>query len=175
MICPGCNTPRVVHPYAHTENPPCAIWPRCPRCDAATKADASDTGGSWKVIRVELGLCDICAIREERAREYAAGKSKNTLIIGAYTYSADRSNCVPLGEKDPHPFQQNRGMAGRRFDIERLDGSPPFSCFSLWAGGEVDGYSRDRMPDNARFLNGAERADASGITCFNPSRAKVAS
>lgn len=168
LICERCETPGI----RHSSLDDCAAWPRCPRCGAATKPDASDTSGSWKPIRLELGLCNICAIREERAREYVSGKAKDTLIIDGYTYGADRRNCVPLGNKDPHPGAQFRGMAGRRFDIERFDGSPPFSCYSLWAGGAVDEWSRDRMPDNARFLNGARRSQVGEITCFDSSKGR---
>lgn len=170
MICPGCNTRGVVHAYGQTTNPPCASWPRCPRCADAFNPDAKYIASRTDDIRGELGICYCCAIREERARDYAAGKSKRTLVIDGYTYSADSGNSVPLGQPDPQPRATMRGMAGRRFDIERLDGTPPFSCYSLWAGGEVDQWSKDRMPDNARFLNGARRANASGTTCFNPSR-----
>lgn len=170
MICPGCGTPNVIHAYGQTDNPPCATWARCPRCGAANNVEAKYRPGVTVDIRDELGICYICAIREERAREYAAGKSKRTLIINGYTYAADPANSVPLGNPDPHPRTSMRGMAGRRFDIERFDGTPPFSCYSLWAGGEVDEWSRDRMPDNARFLNGAERAQVGPTTCFNPSR-----
>ncbi|MDF2382447.1 hypothetical protein JMG10_13275 [Nostoc ellipsosporum NOK] len=175
MICPGCNTPGVVHAGGRGENPPCADWPRCPRCNAANDGARNYREGRTRDICEELGVCYVCAIREERARDYAAGKAKNTLIIDGYTYSADRANSVPLGNPDPRPGTPMRGMAGRRFDIERFDGTPPFSCYSLWAGGPVDEWSRERMPDNARFLNGAKRVNASGITCFNGSSEAAAS
>lgn len=170
MICPGCGARHVRHAGSHTADPPCASWPRCPRCNEPHNGGTNYRAGAERDICEELGICYLCAIREQRAREYASGKSPRTLIIDGYTYAADPSNCVPVGMPDPHPHQRLRGMAGRRFDIERFDGSPPFSCYSLWAGGEVDEHSRERMPDNARFLNGARRANASGTTCFNPSR-----
>lgn len=147
----------------------------CARCGKETLADASNTSGSWKPIRLELGICDICAIGEERARAYAAGKGTRWLIIDGHMYSPSAHDTVPLGKPDPRPRTPMRGMAGRRFDFERFDGSPPVSCYSLWSGGEVDPWARDRMPDNGRFLNGATKARAGDILCFNPSRPAKAS
>jgi len=169
VICPGCGTKNMEHAYARTENPPCATWPRCPRCNEPNNPDAKYLAGVESSIRDELGICYCCAIRENTARQYAAGKLPNLLIINGATYSIDPRNTVNLGAPDPSPRTPMRGMAGRRFDFERLDGSPPKSCYSLWYGSTVDPACRDRMPDNARFLNGAERCEVGHTTCFNPS------
>jgi len=173
MICPGCGTKNTEHAYSRTENPPCASWPACPRCGEAHDIAAKYRAGPEATIRDELGVCYICAIHEHELRKYEAGRSRNLLIIGGATYTADPANTVALGAPDPHPRATMRGMAGRRFDFERLDGSPPKSCYSLWYGSEVRPWARERMPDNARFLNGAERADVGGTTCFNPSAARA--
>lgn len=173
MICPGCNTKNVEHAYARTDNPPCASWPRCSRC-----GDVAEPSNGYRQSRItdlmtEHRICFGCAHGEEQAENYAAGRTPGLLIIGGAIYSADKRQCVPLGNADPSPTARWRGMAGRRFDIERLDGSAPFSCYSLWYGRTVDPAMRDRMPDNARFLHGAERTQAGDITCFNPSRERA--
>ncbi|MHA0335799.1 hypothetical protein [Sphingomonas aquatilis] len=173
MICPGCGAKNTEHAYARTENPPCASWPKCIRCGEAHNGGANYVAGRTRDICEEIGACYTCAIREENARDYAAGKMRNALVIDGALYSFDPSNTVPLGAPDPHPRQPMRGMAGRRFDFQKLDGSAPKSCYSLWYGSPVDEWSRDRMPDNAVFLGGAERTQAGDITCFNPSSAQV--
>jgi hypothetical protein len=63
-----------------------------------------------------------------------------------------------------------RGMAGRRFDIEYFDGRR-ITTYDLWSGGAIPAHFKDKFPDNARFLNGGERADLKGHieTCWNPS------
>lgn len=173
MICPGCGAKNTEHAYSRTENPPCASWPKCPRCGEAGNGPDSYRQSETTAIMAELGICFCCSVREETARNYVANKSPGLLIINGATYSADPRNTVPLGAPDPHPRAQMRGMAGRRFDFELLDGSPPKSCYSLWYGSEVDKWCRDRMPDNARFLNGAERVQVGETTCFNPARNSV--
>lgn len=66
-----------------------------------------------------------------------------------------------------------RGMAGRRFDIEYLPPSvfagQKCTTFDLWAGSAIPDHLRAKFPDTARFLGGAEKANASGTTCWNPS------
>ena len=61
-----------------------------------------------------------------------------------------------------------RGMAGRRFDIEYFSGQR-ITTFDLWSGGQVPERFRERLPDTARFLNGAHEAMAGGGLCWNPS------
>lgn len=61
-----------------------------------------------------------------------------------------------------------RGFGGRRFDFERFDGRRGSST-NMWARGEVPKCFRERLPDNARFLNGAERCEVGGMTCWDSS------
>jgi hypothetical protein len=61
-----------------------------------------------------------------------------------------------------------RGCAGRRFDIEYFDGKR-VTTFDLWVCGAIPAQWRSRLPDTARFLNGAERASEGGIMYFEPS------
>lgn len=126
----------------------------CPLCGTKHLADASDTVGSWKQLRIDTGYCNICAIGEERARGHAkGGKLWNVIVKGSY-YST--SEIVPLGAPDPRPNAGWKGFGGARWDIQWLDGSEPKTTYSLWHGGTVDAHMKDRMPDNARFLTRAE-------------------
>jgi hypothetical protein len=65
-----------------------------------------------------------------------------------------------------------RGCAGRRFDIEYFTGKR-ITTYDLWVGGVIPEKWRDKMPDTARFLNGAERAMVGGTTCFGPSDSRA--
>jgi hypothetical protein len=69
------------------------------------------------------------------------------------------------------------GMAGRRFDIEYIAPSiyagQRCTTFDLWSGSDIPEHLLPKFPDTARFLGGTEKADASGITCWNPSDRKA--
>lgn len=64
-----------------------------------------------------------------------------------------------------------RGMAGRRFDIEYIDPSTfagkRITTFDLWSGSTMPDELKVRFPDTARFLGGAEKAQAGETTCWN--------
>ncbi|MGX5775478.1 hypothetical protein [Methylorubrum zatmanii] len=66
-----------------------------------------------------------------------------------------------------------RGMAGRRFDIEYVAPSiyagQRTTTFDLWSGAAIPERLRPEFPDTARFLGGAEKAQAGDTTCWNPS------
>lgn len=51
-----------------------------------------------------------------------------------------------------------RGMGGRKFDIEYFDGRV-ITTYDLWCGGVIPERWRERLPNTARFINGAERVD----------------
>ncbi len=115
-------------------------------------------GAEGKLAK-ELGTCFTCAFWEIRAR-----KGCNTVING-YIYSPGN------GTTGPH-----RGMAGRRFDIEYFAGvnaGKTITTFDLWGGGEIPERFRERLPDTAKFLGGATKAQVGDITCFNPSDPKA--
>lgn len=63
------------------------------------------------------------------------------------------------------------GMGGRRFDIEYFDGRR-ITTFDLWCSGVVPEAFRDRLPDTARFLGGAHRAQVGETMCFDGSDPK---
>jgi hypothetical protein len=98
------------------------------------------------------GICFSCAFWSDRAE-----KGCPTVIDG-WVYTP--------GTRTTGEF---RGMAGRRFDIEYFDGRK-VTTFDLWSGGEIPERFRDRIPDTARFVNGAKRSNVGGTNCWNPSR-----
>lgn len=127
----------------------------CRLCGTLHLADASNTGGSWKQIRIDENLCDICAIGEERARNYAAGRGPKWLIAGGKLYSPEAP--VPLGASDPQPNKPSnwKGCSGAVWHFQR-DGGEPQTTYSMWVGGTVSAHMKDRMPDNGRLLKGEE-------------------
>lgn len=134
----------------------------CPRCGSRHKADASDTAGEWKPIRIAEGFCNICAIGEHRARIYAAGRGVRWLIVNGKMMSPEAP--VALGAPDPQPSKPSnwKGCSGSRWDFQR-DGCEPQTTYSMWHGGEVDQFCRERMPDNGRLLTKDEVASAMSV------------
>lgn len=71
------------------------------------------------------------------------------------------------------------GMAGRRFDIEYIAPSihagKRTTTFDLWSAGQMPAQLREKFPDTARFLGGAESVELGGpvyTRCFNQSDGK---
>lgn len=65
-------------------------------------------------------------------------------------------------------LRNNLGMSGRRFDIEFFDGRK-ITTHNLWSGGVIPERYWSRLPDTAKFIGGAERAQVGETTCWNPS------
>lgn len=108
-------------------------------------------------------LCFICVhwdIESNRTDDY------RRIIINGY--------CYGVGEKEPSRNSKGRiqgemwGFGGRRFDIELFTGQR-FTTHNLWGGGQIPERFRDKMPDNARFLNGASKAQVGDTTCWDSS------
>lgn len=47
-----------------------------------------------------------------------------------------------------------RGFGGQKFEIEFLDGRR-LCTSNLWCQGDIPTHWQDKLPDNARFINGA--------------------
>ncbi|NTJ46857.1 hypothetical protein G6K93_07495 [Agrobacterium rhizogenes] len=66
-----------------------------------------------------------------------------------------------------------RGMAGRRFDIEFVEPSihagKRVTTFDLWSGSTLPDRLKEKFPDTAKFLGGAERCQVGETMCWNPS------
>ncbi len=97
--------------------------------------------------------------------EYLAKHRATTTIIDGHTYKP--GNCTN---------GSMRGMGGRRFDIEYIEGSAYagqiITTFDLWSGADLPEKLRVKYPDTARFLNGAEKANAGGTMCWDASSNK---
>lgn len=106
-------------------------------------------------IMHQMGVCYICAYWELKAQQ------PQTLVIAHRIYS--------IGKNGQHAPKQFKGMGGRQFEIEFFDGKR-MTIDDLWGGAEVPPRWRERIPNTARFLNGAGAETINGITYFNPSR-----
>lgn len=96
----------------------------------------------------EAEVCFTCAFWLNKIDMVKASKGRITIIEGGW-YSP--GNGLP-----PERFL---GMAGRRFDIEYLADEHRITTFDLWSGGKIPEHFKEQLPDTAKFLNGAERAD----------------
>jgi hypothetical protein len=66
------------------------------------------------------------------------------------------------------------GFGGRQFYVKLLKEIPrvPFIFFThnMWHQGTIPIRFRDRLPDNAEFINKVEVVDVNGTECFNIER-----
>jgi len=79
--------------------------------------------------------------------------------------------CYGVGDKEPSGGRiqgEMWGFGGRRFDIELFTGQR-FTTHNLWGGGQIPERFREKLPDNARFLNGASKAQVGETTCWDSS------
>lgn len=122
-------------------------------CKICEKTDYSTNYGPCpEKGRMERdGICFICACWELRAER------NNSTVIEGVVYTP--------GNRTKGEF---RGMAGRRFDIEYFDGRR-VTTFELWCGGAIPERLRGRIPDTAKFLHGARKAEVAGTLCFDES------
>ena len=97
------------------------------------------------------GICFICAFWELRA------EGTNPTVFDGVVYTP--------GNRTKGRF---RGMAGRRFGIEYFGGKR-VTTYDLWCGGAIPERWLERIPDTARFLHGARKAEVGGILCFDGS------
>jgi len=104
--------------------------------------------GDNKKCMDEHGLCFNCAFWTLKLLH------PNPVVIDGGFY-------VPQAGRGP-------GMAGRRFDI-KMPGGEHITTTNLSFCGDIPDHFRDRLPDNASFLNGAEKVAVGETTCWNPS------
>lgn len=129
----------------------------CPGCDA-TNFPISYSGAEGKRM-AETGECFICAFWELKALE------NHDIVIDNRLYGIGP-------EPGPNTNRSHLGMSGRRFDIEFFNTGKRYTTHNLWSGGEIPEKYRDRIPNTARFVNGAESAQVGQTTCWNPSNEK---
>jgi len=102
-----------------------------------------------KTCMDDKGICFNCDFWTVKLRR------RNPVVIDGGFY-------VPQSGNGP-------GMGGRRFDIKMPNGEE-ITTHNLSFCGDVPEHFRNRLPDNASFLNGAEKVQVGETTCFNGSR-----
>lgn len=132
---------------------------RCSSCGADTRNTYCEPYRTRMLERRVCFQCDHWQQFEEHAQI-----AKLTIIDGGIYGPGNRTS------------GSFRGMAGRRFDIEYIEPSPHagkrITTFDLWSGGQMPDRLREKFPDTARFLNGAERAQVGETTCWDNSSNK---
>lgn len=110
---------------------------------------------------MERRLCWNCNYWVEEEKRYEKDHRSMTIIDGHVYRPGNRTT------------GSMRGMAGRRFDIEYIEPSlyagQRITTFDLWSGSTMPSHLRDKFPDTARFLDGAERVQVGETTCWNHS------
>lgn len=133
-------------------------------CSECGDIKASDSYGGNELrnrLRSEQ-ICFGCDFWRQRYVEYQKNwdnpKSRMTIIDGHWYSPGDGS-----------PGQQGLGMAGRKFNIEYIDGphkGKRITTHDLWAGGMFPAKYLDLIKDNARFIQ-ASKAQVGDTTCWN--------
>jgi len=120
-----------------------------PKCNECGKVGYSTSfmDGSTKRKMDELGVCFDCAFWTLQSQR------KDQVVIDGCMYSIGSGG--------------NGGMGGRRFDI-KINGKET-TTNDLWHQGTIPYHFKERMPDNAEFLNGA----CKGGSAWSPSRDKL--
>lgn len=135
----------------------------CSKCGGDADPTYSEP---YKSRMIERKMCFICSHWTDYDIKLASGAYAKATIIEGNVYGP--------GSRTSGSF---RGMTGRRFDIEYLAPSihagKRITTFDLWSGGVMPDWLRERWPDTAKFLNGAERVDIGAdreiTTCWNGS------
>lgn len=73
---------------------------------------------------------------------------------------ADRTNALVINGKHYRIGTDNgrasagfKGFGGRKFGVQKLDGTDPFDVDDLWFQGPIPPKHRDKFPDTAQFTN----------------------
>lgn len=134
-------------------------------CSKCGKKASNTYSEPTRTEMLERRLCFTCNHWQDFAERCYEGRFKLTTIDGAIYTPGNRTT------------GDYRGMAGRRFDIEYVEPSvhagKKITTFDLWYGDKIPQEYRDKFPDTARFLGGAERASVGEITCFNPTATRT--
>jgi len=120
---------------------------KCNECGEENYS-TSYLSGDTKTCMDDKGLCFNCAFWTLKLLR------RNPVVIDGGFYVANQG--------------RGPGMSGRRFDIKMLDGEE-LTTTNLSHCGEVPEHFRDRLPDNAQFLNGAGKVQVGDIGCWNSS------
>lgn len=126
----------------------------CAECGNENYETSYSTRDEIGSLMAQHGICFYCGYWR-----VALAKKQDTIIDGVI-YNVGNQ---PKGGRF-------NGMAGRRFDIEYLDGRR-VTTYDLWTSGQMPERYRDRFPDTAKFLGGAGMVRAGDGFAFNSSDA----
>lgn len=104
---------------------------------------------------IERALCFGCDFWTQKIGE-------SGIIIDGRRYSAGSN-------RKPGPFN---GFGGSWFHIRMNTGAEIHTC-DLWAQGEIPERFRDRLPDNATFMNGAKWVKVGDTWCMDNPRVEA--
>lgn len=138
---------------------PWKLWKwACVRCGGEGRNAFMEPIGTRML---EKRICHSCDYWEQFEQKLEREHRSMTIIAG-HVYSP--------GNRTSGEF---RGMAGRRFDIEYIEPSvhagKRVTTFDLWSGGAMIDRLKEKYPDTAKFLAGAEKAQVGETTWWNPS------
>ncbi len=68
-----------------------------------------------------------------------------------------------VGDEHPYRAPELLGFGGRQFHIARHDGTL-IETRNLWSGGEIPAAWREKIPNNAEFVNGERWVQLGGVS-----------
>jgi hypothetical protein len=98
-----------------------------------------------KTLMKELNICFKCAFWEKHARDWESGNKNNIYFIDGSRYH----DCGSV-DKNTKGFI---GHGGREFIIQNLNTKEIIKTNNLWCQGDVPKEFKNRLPDNAIFIN----------------------
>lgn len=99
-----------------------------------------------RTILKEKNLCFNCNFWQDKLDRLLSGDHRVFVIGGTMYYHSN---------DDRDPVRTFRGFGGRKFMIQRLDGEI-LETNNLWCNGEVPKDFKDKIKDNARFINNGD-------------------
>lgn len=144
-------------------------------------------GGTWKDVQYHSYVCSQCG--KEANNTYSEPYRTDMLrLLLCWTCNfwrefgetkvPEMATIIEGRSYDPGSDRNpGQGMAGRRFDIEYIPPSvyagQKITTNDLWSGSEIPAYLREKFPDTARFLGGAEFCRIGDGGAWNSSDRKV--
>lgn len=133
-------------------------YPVVEACKECGQRDVAKYCEPTRSDMVRRQLCFDCLFWAEQLEEHYL-KGESVVVDGCHYL---------VGEESANGWMC--GFGGARFDIERFDGTR-LTTTNLWHHGQIPGHFRERMPDNARFL---EQTEPAGGTYADPKQGKAA-
>ena len=119
-------------------------------CKSCNKEERGPEGFSQCSIRDLMesdGICFTCAFWEEHARRFKAGYDKGKVFF------VNGNRYHDGGMVDKRSERGFVGHGGYLFKIKMLDTGKIIETNNLWHQGSIPEHFRERMPNNAEFIN----------------------